>query len=200
MACPSVKQCSTARDAARGCARNMARKSACASRWCRKSGFCCAFRKAKLQLECPPLFGRRREIPEIVEPAFTGCDDHGIGELLARAAPRRSPAGLSHGAGGRPPSRAGAGDAAGRAQWPGPCRPACCRSRSSPTTPAARARSSTASRSALKLSCARLAPMSTRGVTGRRPGSSGAERRRHRQARGPQRRQESADHADHDAR
>ena len=86
---PSVKQCSTAREAARGCARSISRKSASASRWCRKR-LLLPFRQGELQLESPPLLGRRREIPEVVETAFTGCDDHRIGSC----APSRSASSL----------------------------------------------------------------------------------------------------------
>ena len=47
-----------------------------------EEGLLLPLRKAKLQFECPPLLGRRREIPEIVEPAFTRRDDHGIGATV----------------------------------------------------------------------------------------------------------------------
>src|SRR5687767_13067784 len=61
------------------------------------------------------------------------------------------------------------------------------------TTPAARARARTASRSVSKLPWARLAPMSKSTL-----GSGGAQRRRDRLARSAERRKQAADHADDD--
>ena len=155
--------------------------------------------EAKLQLECTPLLGWRREIPEIVEPAFAGRDDHRVGRAVRRAVP------TSLVLQARRMVRV---HARGRAKMPGML-PA---ERDGPVRVVERAAGhdhrhdaggagalEDASRSASKLSCARLAPMSTR--VGRHrapPRSSGAERRRHGLARGPKRRQESADHADHD--
>ena len=88
----------------------------------------------------------------------------------------------------------------GRARWPSPCRRASLPVTIIAATPAARARASTASRSRIEAVVREVGADVDEHARARAAGvgSGGAQRRRHRQARGAQRRQQAADHADDD--
>ncbi len=89
--------------------------------------------EAELELERPALVGGRREIPEVVEPAFARGDDHRVARASSAS---RAGVGVAEstprGADARRRSRAGSPGGAGRARWPSPCRRASSRSRPSP--------------------------------------------------------------------
>ena len=81
-----VKQCATPRHCA-PCSRRMARKSACASRWCRNTGLPSARASSSWRWKACLLRRRGRVVAEVIESALADRDHLARARQLRRARP-----------------------------------------------------------------------------------------------------------------